>query len=135
VRLKESAVARIFKNGWFQRFARKKKLSDAALVEAVSRAEAGLIDADLGGGLIKQRVARPGGGRSGGYRTLIIFRSGDRAVFVFGFAKAAQANVSKADLAILKKAASETLGWNEDALDRLVTAGTLVEIDDGKDEG
>jgi hypothetical protein len=128
-------VARIFKNGWFQRFARKEKLSDAALVEAVSRAEAGLIDADLGGGLIKQRVARPGGGRSGGYRTLIIFRGGDRAVFVFGFAKTTQANVSKADLAILKKAASETLGWSEDALDRLVAAGTLVEIEDGKDEG
>jgi len=128
-------VARIFKNGWFERFARKEKLRDAALVEAVSRAEAGLIDADLGGGLIKQRVARPGGGRSGGYRTLIIFRGGDRAVFIFGFAKAAQANVAKADLAILKKAASETLGWSEDALDRLVAAGTLVEIDDGKDEG
>ena len=128
-------MARIFKNGWFQRFSRKEKLSDSALKEAVSRAEAGLIDADLGGGLIKQRVARPGGGKSGGYRTLIIFRGGDCAVFVFGFAKAAQANVSKADLAILKKAASETLSWSEDALDQLVAAGTLVEIDDGKDEG
>lgn len=127
-------MARIFKNGWFQRFTRKEKLSDTVLAEAVVCAEAGLIDADLGGGLIKRRVARPGGGISGGYRTLIIFRGGDRAVFIFGFAIAAQANVSKADLAILKQAASETLGWSEDALDRLVAASALAEIDDGKNE-
>jgi hypothetical protein len=100
----------------------------------VSRAESGLIDADLGGGVIKQRVARPGKGKSGGYRTLILFRQGDRAIFAFGFAKSAQANISKADLALLKDAAAEALGWSGEELDGLVTAGTLVEIEDEQDD-
>lgn len=96
----------------------------------MQRAESGLVDADLGGGVIKQRVARPGKGKSGGYRTLILFRQGDRAIFAFGFAKSAQANISKADLALLKDAAAEALGWRGEELDRLVTSGTLVEIED-----
>jgi len=95
----------------------------------VQRAENGLIDADLGGGVIKQRVARPGKGKSGGYRTLILFRHGDRAIFVFGFAKSAQATISKADLALLKDAAAGALGWNDEDLDRLVVSGALVEIE------
>lgn len=97
----------------------------------MERAESGLVDADLGGGVIKQRVARPGKGRSGGYRTLILFRQGDRAIFAFGFAKAKQANISKADLGLLRDAATEALEWNDEELDRLVASGTLVEIDDG----
>jgi len=99
----------------------------------VKRAESGLVDADLGGGVIKQRVARPGTGKSGGYRTLILFRQGDRAIFAFGFAKSAQANISKAYLALLRDAATEALEWNDEELDRLVVSGTLVEIDDGND--
>ena len=96
----------------------------------MQRAESGLVDADLGGGVIKQRVARPGKGKSGGYRTLILFRQGDRAIFAFGFAKSAQANISRADLALLKDAAAEALGWSNEELDRLVASGTLVEIED-----
>lgn len=104
--------------------------------EAIARAQSGLIDADLGGGVIKQRVARPGKGKSGGYRTLILFRRGDRAIFAFGFAKSARANISKADLALLREAAAEALEWNGEELGRLVAAGTLVEIEDGnEDEG
>lgn len=99
----------------------------------MERAESGLVDADLGGGVIKQRVARPGKGKSGGYRTLILFRQGDRAIFAFGFAKAKQANIPKADLALLRDAAAEALEWNDEELDRLVESGTLVEIDDGND--
>jgi len=91
------------------------------------------VDADLGGGVIKQRVARPGKGKSGGYRTLILFRQGDRAIFAFGFAKSAQANISKADLALLRNAAAEALEWSDEELDRLVASETLVEIDDGND--
>ena len=125
---------RSFKNGWFERFARKERLPDSALQLAVRRAEAGLIDADLGGGVIKQRVARPGKGKSGGYRTLILFRRGDRAIFAFGFAKSAQANISAADLALLKKAAAETLAWSDEELGRLVASGALVEIEDEQDD-
>ncbi len=128
------AIPRVFKNGWFERFARKERLDDAALVEAIVRAERGLVDADLGGGVIKQRVARAGQGRSGGYRTLILFRQGDRAIFAFGFAKSRQENISQADLAVLRQAADEALGWSEDDMDRLVAAGALVEIEHGQDD-
>lgn len=78
---------RVFKNAWFERFARKQKIADLALFDAVRRAENGQIDADLGGGVIKQRVSRPGQGKSGGYRTTILYRQKQRAFFVFGFAK------------------------------------------------
>jgi hypothetical protein len=105
------------------------------LKEAVERAEKGLVDADLGGGVVKQRVAREGGGKSGGYRTLILYRQGDRAVFAFGFAKSTQANISKADLAILRDAATEAFRWSDDDLDRLIVSGALVEIDDGNEGG
>ena len=66
---------RVFRNGWFRKFARKERISDKALCEAVARVQAGLVDADLGGGLLKQRVARDGQGKSGGYRTLVAFRA------------------------------------------------------------
>lgn len=100
----------------------------------MQRAESGLIDADLGGGVIKQRVARAGGGKSGGYRTLILFRHGDRAIFAFGFAKNVQANIAKADLAALRDAAKVGFGWSDEELNRLTASGALVEIVSEQDE-
>jgi hypothetical protein len=119
---------RVFKNAWFQKFARKEKISDAALYEAVARAGRGLIDADLGGGVIKQRVARPGEGRSGAYRTLIFFRVGTRAVFAFGFAKSDRDNISAEDEGILRSTAKLTLGLSDAEIDQLVDAGKLEEV-------
>ncbi|MFZ5745988.1 MAG: type II toxin-antitoxin system RelE/ParE family toxin [Pseudomonadota bacterium] len=78
---------RIYKNRWFAKFASREGIGDSTLVAAVEQANRGLIDADLGGGLIKQRVAREGGGKSGGYRTLVFFRHEERAIFAFCFAK------------------------------------------------
>ena len=78
---------RAFKTKWFTRLARREGIADESLRDAIARAERGLIDADLGGGLIKQRIARLGSGRSGGYRILIAYRAKDRVVFFFGFAK------------------------------------------------
>src|SRR5277367_5120463 len=77
----------IYKLKPFARFARSENIDDENLVEAVERAGRGLVDADLGGGLIKQRVARKGQGRRGGYRVMVAIRSADYAVFLFGFAK------------------------------------------------
>lgn len=75
---------RIFKNAWFDRFSRKQGISDTALQEAIVRAERGLVDADLGGGVIKQRVARSGQGKSDGFRTIILFRTTLRAFLSMG---------------------------------------------------
>ena len=83
----------------FERFHRKERISKKVLVEAIDRAISGLIDADLGGGLVKQRVARPGQGKRSGYRAIIADQSGNRAVFLFGFAKNAKDNIAPDDLA------------------------------------
>lgn len=85
---------RVFKSAWFGRFSRKQCLSDIDLLVAVHRAEQGLIDADLGSGVVKQRVARKGQGKSGGYRAIIFYRAAQRAFFVYGYAKSSQANIS-----------------------------------------
>jgi hypothetical protein len=85
--LEEGSALRVFKNKIFSRFARRENISDKSLLEAVERADKGVIDADLGGGVIKQRIARPGQGKSGGFRSIVLFRAGDKAFFVYGFAK------------------------------------------------
>jgi len=119
---------RIFKTRWFARFARKERLADANLAEAVLRASRGLIDADLGGGLIKQRSARTGQGRSGGYRLLIAFRPSDRAVFMLGFAKSDRGNVTADELESLKRAAALWLSTDGVRIEKAIAEGVLVEV-------
>lgn len=126
----ENPRIRIYANRWFAKFAAKEKISDASLADAVHRAESGLIDADLGNGLVKQRIARQGGGKSGGYRSILIFRSGERAIFVFAFAKSDKANLSAAGLKVYRKAASIMLELSEDQIETEVEAGRLVEVKD-----
>jgi hypothetical protein len=119
---------RIFKNKAFTRFATKAAIGDAVLCEVIRDAERGLIAADLGGGVIKQRIARPGQGKSGGFRTLIVFRAGARAFFVHGFAKNERDNIGAGELTALKRLASELLGYDDKAIAWVVKSGTLIEV-------
>ncbi len=119
---------RIFKNAWFERFSRKEGIADAELADAIERAAKGLIDADLGGGVLKQRVARPGEGKSKGYRTIILFRQGDRAVFVYGFAKSKRANIEADKLAGYRREAELLLALTDKQIDMLSEQGQLWEI-------
>jgi len=119
---------RVLKTKAFARFARKAALDDAALCKAVADAERGLIDADLGGGVIKQRIARCGRGKSGGFRTVILYRRGTRAFFVYGFAKSDRANVSQDELAALKELASEMLAYDEAEITKAIESGPLIEV-------
>jgi hypothetical protein len=120
---------RVFKTKTFARFARRERISDASLGEAVRRAERGLVDADLGGSVIKQRVARSGQGRSGGYRVLVAYRTKARSVFLFGFAKSDRANVDKDELATLRDIAKAWLAADADALEGALNAGLIEEVD------
>ena len=113
----------------FRRFQRRGGIADVALAEAVARAERGLIDAGLGGGLIKQRVARLGGGKSGGYRTVIAYREGTRAEFLLGFAKSERDNIDDDELADLRKLGAAALSNDEAAIDGALAASKLWEID------
>ena len=119
---------RIFKNAWFTRFARKEKIGLQSLLEAVERAEMGLIDAHLGGGVIKQRIARPGQGKSGGYRSVVFYRMGERAFFVFGFPKNAQDNISHEEATQFKNAAKVILALSDDQIRLLIENGKLEEV-------
>ena len=119
---------RIFKNQWITKFAKKHKISDSELIEAVERADKGVIDADLGGGVIKQRIARQGQDRSGGYRSLIFFRRGERAFFMTAFAKNDRENITNKELAELKKAAAIILAMTETDIEQAKANGTFTEI-------
>ena len=89
---------------------------------------AGLIDAELGGFLVKKRVALPGRGKRGGGRTLVATNKGSRWFFVFGFEKNDRANVSAEELEALQDLASDLLVRTPVQLDAAVTDGTLLEI-------
>jgi hypothetical protein len=107
------ARVRIFRNKPFTRFARRARITDAELCEAISNIERGLVDADLAGGVIKQRIARKGSGKSGGFRAVILLRMGERAFFVHGFAKSDRDNIRDDELAALKKLAGELLNYDD----------------------
>ena len=119
---------RIFKNKAFMRFAKKAGLDDSTLSKSIQDAARGLVAADLGGGVVKQRIARPGQGKSGGFRTLIVFRAGARAFFVHGFAKNEKDNIGTNELIAIKKLASELLAYDDRAIARAVASGTLIEV-------
>jgi len=120
---------RIFKSRWFLRFARKEGIADVALCEAVARAERDQIDADLGGGVIKQRIARPGQGKSKGYRTIIFLRRGRKAFFVFGFAKSRRANIDRVEQDQFKEAAKIVLALTDEQLAVQLKRGDFVEVE------
>ncbi len=125
---------RVFKTKWLSRFARRERITDASLLEAIERAERGIVDADLGGGLIKQRVARLGEGRSGGYRMIVVYRANERAFFIYGFAKNVSENIAEDDLRTMRDVASELLARDDATLDRAATTDELQEIEDGDEE-
>jgi len=124
---------RIFKTKWFARFARRENVGDAELREAIARAAKGNVDATLSGALIKQRVAREGGGRSGGFRTIIAYRVKERGVFLYGFAKNERDNIGVDDLEILKKLGRQFLAMSTDEIDRAIKESELIEVEYGDD--
>lgn len=119
---------RIFKSKWFERFARKEKIKDTVLSEAVKRAERGQIDANLGGGVIKQRIARPGQGKSGGYRTIVLYRRGERVFFVYGFPKHEKDNINASDERDFKELAKVLLSASDQELDNLIDEEKYFEV-------
>jgi len=119
---------RIFKNMRFTRFADKEGITDDELGEAARLLDAGRFSADLGGGVYKMRVARPGEGKSGGYRVIVVFRSGQRMFYVYGFAKSQRANIGQKEKRNFKDMARKYLDLSDVAIGQAVKAGTLVEV-------
>jgi hypothetical protein len=121
---------RIFKTKPFARFAAKEGISDATLRDAIRRAEAGLVDADLGGGVIKLRIARPGQGKSGDFRSIVLFRRQAMAFFVYGFAKNDRDNIDRQELKAFRLLAAEMLALNDKELQMTIKNGTITEIEE-----
>jgi hypothetical protein len=127
-------LTRIYKLRGFARFQRKERISDASLRKTIAGVEAGLIDADLGGGLVKQRLPRPGQGKSGGYRTVIAIKRGDRAVFLYGFAKNERSNIDDEELEEFRRLARGFLGLTAQQIAALIADNELMEVT-GDDDG
>ena len=119
---------RTFKTKPFARFARREGIGDGALCDAAVRIVNGLVDADLGGGVIKQRIARPGQGRSGGVRALLVLRRAECAFFVHGFAKSDRENLRQTELAAVRALAGEMLGLDEAGVEAMLANGAISEV-------
>jgi hypothetical protein len=127
--------AHVFKTRHFSRWMRKTELSDPLLCAAVAEMVRGLIDADLGGGVVKKRIGLAGRGKRGGARTLIATNKGDRWFFVFGFEKSERANIADDELEALQELAAHLLARTGRQLDEAIVDGSLQEIcDDDQDK-
>ena len=118
----------IFKTKWFRRWAVREALTDSALLVAVEEIGQGLIDADLGGSVVKKRIGTRGRGKSGSVRTLLAFQLDNKAFFIYGFSKNERSNVSQKELKALKLLATELLGYTSAALEKAMKAGELIEV-------
>jgi len=122
-----------YKSKPFARFARNARITDADLWTAARLANQGMIGADLGGGVIKQRIARAGEGKSGGSRSIILFKKNDRAVYVHGFEKKDRANIGPDELEAFRRYAQVYLGYTNAELSQRVEDGALFRVE--KPEG
>jgi hypothetical protein len=119
----------IYKTRHFARWARKAGLNDLLLKTAVLEIKSGLLEADLGGGIVKKRIALPGRGKRGSTRTLLATNMDDRWFFIFGFEKNERENISENELSTLKKLAKDLLGMTVTQITVAVEEGSLVEVE------
>ena len=129
--MSHSAVMNVLKSKWFTKWAKKAKVYDNLLLHAIDNIEHA-SSVSLGAGLYKIRVQRNGGGKSGGFRTFVIYRKDQLAVFVLGFAKNETSNISTSDLTDLKKQAKHILGFSKKQVGALVTQGTFIKVETKK---
>lgn len=126
-------MRRVFKTRTFARWMKRVGLSDAALRVAVEEMSAGLIDADLGGHVVKKRLALPGRGKRGSARTIVATKWAERWFFLYGFNKNERAAIDRDELKALQELARDLLGFDDRQLAMAMTAGEIVEVTDGND--
>ena len=117
----------IYKTKWFHRWATREGLTDTALQAAVTEMVNGLADA-LGGHVYKKRISLPGRGKRGGARTLIAFRRGDRAIYLYGYPKNERANISDRELEALRLLAAQLLSYSDQDIEKAISADELIEV-------
>ena len=116
---------------WFKKWARKANLSDGNLLEAIENLENGLSVADLGGNIYKVRVQRQGKGKSSGFRTIVVYRIEEKAIFLYGFGKNEKSNIDKQELSYFKKLGSDLLALNEEQINNSIKKQILFDLEAG----
>lgn len=119
---------KVYQTKWFERWARKEGLRTSDLCNAVTEMSSGLYEADLGGGLFKKRIARPGQGKRSGFRTLLATNLGDRWFFVYGFPKKERSNIDKDEKEALKRLASHLLSLNQSEIAKAQRSKEILEV-------
>lgn len=119
---------KIYKHRSFYQWAKSEGLTDAALKKAIKEIENGLYEVNLGSGLYKKRVALPGKGKSSGYRTLLAFKKGKNAFFVYGFAKGVRANIDEREEKLYRQIAKDFLMMDEDEIQAMIKKSKLYEV-------
>lgn len=123
-------TVRVFKNKWFYRWAKNENIPDSVLHNAAIQIISGNVEADLGGHLFKKRIARSGGGKRGGYRTIVGYRkpNTERIIFLYAFAKNASADISDKEEAALSIAAEAFVLATDEEIKKLLTNGSIWEV-------
>ena len=116
------------KTKWVNKWAKKHRISDDNLIVAIENLENNLSSSNLGGGLFKVRIASQSGGKSGGFRTLIVYKEDDRAVVVYGFAKNEQENLSKSELLAFKTLSKDILNQSHSDLEMAINKGVFIPL-------
>jgi hypothetical protein len=119
---------KVFKIKAFSKWAKGERITDRELKKAVTEMQAGLVDANLGSGVYKKRIAVNSRGKSAGARTLVAFKTGTHIFFIFGFLKNEQDNIDKKELKGLKEFASSLFDLNDDQIASLIKNGSLFEV-------
>jgi hypothetical protein len=122
---------RVFKNKWFNRWARNEGITNTDIRTAAEQVTTGDVEADLGGYLFKKRVARAGGGKSGGYRTIVGYKKGntDRVIFIYGFPKNSRSNITEREREALSTAAASFITATDKQLADLIAKGGVFELE------
>lgn len=119
---------RILLTRWFRGFAKSEHITNVSLKALVSGIEDGIRGVSLGGGLYKYRLAKPGKGKSGGYRVIVGLKRGERIIFIYGFPKSVRENITSFEQKDLGEFAKVLLGLDEAAINEAVNAGKFLEI-------
>ena len=114
---------------WFKKWSKKVNLSNQDLLETIQNLDLGLSVSDLGGNLFKVRVKREHSGKSSGFRTIIVFKSGEKAIFLYGFGKNEKENIDKSELGYLKTLGYDLISLNSKQLNSAISKGVLFDLE------
>ena len=121
---------RVFKNKWFNHWARREDIPDVVLCHAAVEIAAGKVEADLGGCLFKKRLPRAGAGKRGGYRVLVGYKrpNAERIIFLYAFAKSDKANISDREKAALSLVAESFVSASDQQVRELLAINSIWEV-------